>query len=180
MDFKTCSLEDVFLIQPRLFQDERGCFLETFRQSLIEKFTGPISFVQDNKSKSQKGVFRGLHFQKPPRAQAKLVQCVKGKILDIALDLRKNSKTCGKFEVFELSSENHHSLFIPIGFAHGFLALEDETVVHYKTSDYYCPDSESGIHIDSITYDWPIPRADWNLSPKDQILPGLDEVFWFE
>ena len=140
---KTC-IDDLLIIEPQLYRDDRGFFYESFNKNKLDKTVKAI-FVQDNESKSYKGVIRGLHFQKPPHAQAKLVRCVTGKILDIAVDLRKNSKTYGKSFSVELSSENNKQMFIPIGFAHGFQVLSNEAIVSYKVSEYYNSDSDSGI-----------------------------------
>ena len=144
MTIKTTDLEDVLLITPKVFFDERGYFMETFNQKNFERFSD-IKFVQDNESLSQKNVLRGLHFQKPPFAQAKLVRVIQGSIYDVAVDLRKDSQNYGKYFGHILSSENKHQLFIPIGFAHGFLSLEDNTIINYKCSNFYEKEAEDAI-----------------------------------
>ena len=129
-------IEGVYLIKPKIFKDERGYFFESFNQKEINKKTN-VSFVQDNQSLSSKDILRGLHFQKPPFAQDKLVSVIKGSVLDVVVDIRVNSKTYGKYIIEELNEENHHQLFIPIGMAHGFLSLEDHTIFAYKCSNFY-------------------------------------------
>jgi dTDP-4-dehydrorhamnose 3,5-epimerase len=179
METQKGSIEGLSIIRPKVFEDERGYFFESFRLSYFEQAVGAVKFVQENESRSQRGVFRGLHFQKAPKAQAKLIRCVQGRILDIAVDLRSKSPTRGQFEVVELSAENRLSFFVPVGFAHGFLSLEDNSVVQYKTSDYYSPQDESGLSIDSIDYQWPIPRSQWKLTPKDLQWPSMDKCYLF-
>lgn len=179
METQKSAIEGLSIIRPKVFEDERGYFFESFRLSYFEQAVGAVKFVQENESRSQRGVFRGLHFQKAPKAQAKLIRCVQGRILDIAVDLRSKSPTRGQFEMIELSAENRLSLFLPVGFAHGFLSLEDNSVVQYKTSDYYSPQDESGLSIDSIDYQWPIPRSQWKLTPKDLQWPSMDKCYLF-
>ena len=144
MKINKTFIEDILIIEPQLFKDDRGFFYESYNKNNFENII-KNSFVQDNESKSIKGVIRGLHFQKPPHAQTKLVRCISGKILDVVIDLRKNSNTFGETFYIELSSENNEQLFIPKGFAHGFQVLSNEAVVNYKVDEYYNPDSESGI-----------------------------------
>ena len=144
MKISKTFIEDLLIIEPKLFKDDRGFFYESYNKNNLDKVIN-IVFVQDNESKSYKGVVRGLHFQAPPFEQAKLVRCVSGKIFDVAVDLRKNSKTYGKSFSIELSSENNKQLFVPKGFAHGFQVLSNEAVVNYKVDEYYNPDSDSGI-----------------------------------
>jgi dTDP-4-dehydrorhamnose 3,5-epimerase len=180
MDIQKGSIEGLYVIRPKVFEDERGHFFESFRLSSFQAAAGPVTFVQENESRSQRGVFRGLHFQRTPKAQAKLIRCVRGRILDIAVDLRANSPTRGQFEVIELSADNRLSFFVPVGFAHGFLCLEDNSIVQYKTSDYYSPQDESGLSIDCIDFQWPIPRAEWKLTSKDQTWPDMDKVYLFD
>ena len=140
------KLKDCMIIEPKVFGDERGFFLETFQLDRYAELVGiTVPFVQDNHSFSIKGVIRGLHFQKPPHAQTKLVRCISGKILDVVVDLRKNSKTFGESFSVELSSENNKQLFIPKGFAHGFQVLSNEAIVNYKVDEYHNPDADSGI-----------------------------------
>ena len=164
------NIEGVFIIEPRLFGDERGYFFEAFSQRRFEELTGiHTAFVQDNESRSVKGVVRGLHFQLPPHAQSKLVRVVRGKILDVAVDIRRGSPTFGRHVAVELSDENHRQLFIPRGFAHGFSVLEGEAIVEYKCDNYYAPDCEGGIAWDdpALGIDWQLPAADVILSAKD-------------
>lgn len=144
MKIEKTFIEDLVIITTEQFKDDRGLFHESFNKKVLEKFV-EINFVQDNESKSKKGVIRGLHFQKPPHAQVKLVRCVFGKILDIVVDLRKSSKTFGKFFSIELSSENNKQLLVPKGFAHGFQVLSNEAIVNYKVDEYYYPNLDSGI-----------------------------------
>ena len=144
MKINKTFIEDLLIIEPQLFKDDRGFFYESYNKNNLDKVIN-IFFVQDNESKSNRGVIRGLHFQKPPYAQTKLVRCICGKILDVAVDLRKNSKTYGKSFSIELSSENNKQLLVPKGFAHGFQVLSNEAIVNYKVDEYYNPDSDSGI-----------------------------------
>ena len=160
MKINKTFIKDLLIIEPQLFKDDRGFFYESYNKINLDKFINVV-FVQDNESKSIKGVIRGLHFQKPPHAQTKLIRCVSGKILDIAVDLRVNSKTYGKFFSIELSSENNNQLFIPKGFAHGFQVLSETAIVNYKVDEYYNPDSNSGI----VWNDKDL-SIDWNLDLK--------------
>ena len=160
MKINKTFIEDLLVIEPRLFKDERGFFYESFNKNNLDKIVN-IVFVQDNESKSYKGVVRGLHFQRPPFEQTKLVRCVSGKILDVAVDLRINSKTYGKSFSIELSSENNKQLFVPKGFAHGFQVLSETAIVNYKVDNFYNPKSDSGI----IWNDKDL-SIDWNLDIK--------------
>jgi len=160
MKISKTFIEDLLIIKPQLFKDERGFFYESYNKNNLDKIIN-IVFVQDNESKSNKGVIRGLHFQKPPFEQTKLVRCVSGSILDVAVDLRKNSKTYGKSFSVELSSENNKQLFVPKGFAHGFQVISDEAIVNYKVDNFYNPKSDSGI----IWNDKDL-LIDWNLDIK--------------
>ena len=160
MKISKTYIKDLLVIEPQLFKDDRGFFYESYNKNNLDKII-EIAFVQDNESKSYKGVIRGLHFQKPPHAQTKLVRCVNGKILDIAVDLRKNSKTYGNFFSIELSSENYKQLFIPKGFAHGFQVLSETAIVNYKVDNFYNYKSDSGI----IWNDKDL-SIDWNLDIK--------------
>jgi dTDP-4-dehydrorhamnose 3,5-epimerase len=160
MKINKTFIEDLLIIEPPLFKDDRGFFYESYNKKNLDKVIN-IAFVQDNESKSNKGVIRGLHFQLPPFEQTKLVRCVSGKILDVAVDLRTNSKTYGKFFSIELSSKNNKQLFIPKGFAHGFQVLSEIAIVNYKVDEYYNPDSESGL----IWNDKDL-SIDWNLDLK--------------
>jgi dTDP-4-dehydrorhamnose 3,5-epimerase len=158
MEINKTFIEDLLIIEPQLFKDERGFFYESYNKNNLDI---NIVFVQDNESKSYKGVIRGLHFQTPPFEQTKLVRCVSGNILDVAVDLRTNSKTYGKSFSIELSSENNRQLFVPKGFAHGFQVLSEIAIVSYKVDNYYNPDSDSGL----IWNDKDL-SIDWNLDLK--------------
>lgn len=164
------NIEDVLVIEPKVFADERGYFFEAFSQREFEEKVSPTSFVQDNQSKSCYGVVRGLHFQKPPFAQAKLVGCTFGRVLDIAVDIRKGSPTYGQYVAVELNDENHWRLFIPKGFAHGFSVLSDVAVFQYKCDNYYAPQCEDALQWNDpdLAIDWLIPSADVILSEKDK------------
>ena len=155
MKINKTFIEDLLIIEPQLFKDDRGFFYESYNKNNLDKVIN-IVFVQDNESKSYKGVIRGLHFQAPPFEQTKLVRCVSGNILDVAVDLRTNSKTYGKFFSIELSSENNKQLFVPKGFAHGFQVLSEIAIVNYKVDEYYNPDSDSGIiwNDKDLSIDW--------------------------
>lgn len=175
MDHKLFSIEGVVEFQPRVFRDERGYFLETFSQKWFEPLGVTPVFVQDNQSVSAKGVLRGLHFQKPPHAQAKLVRVSSGRALDIAVDLRRNSPTFGQHVACILDAEKHNLFYIPEGFAHGFMALEDNTTFLYKCTDFYAPETEGGIlwNDPALSIDWGI--AEPLVSPKDEVLPLLQD-----
>jgi len=179
-EFIKTEIPDVILIKPKVFQDERGFFLETYKKSDFEKAGIKAEFVQDNHSKSVKGVLRGLHFQKKPFAQGKLVRCIRGKIFDVAVDIRKGSPTFGKWVGYELSEENRYILWIPEGFAHGFLTLSDEAEVIYKVSGgEYSPEHDAGIiwNDPDIDIKWPLDQVDEIiLSEKDKKLPFLKEI----
>lgn len=157
------------IIEPRIFEDGRGYFFESFSQREFDENVCPVIFVQDNESKSSYGVMRGLHFQRPPFTQSKLVRCVRGTVLDVAVDIRKGSPTYGKHVTVELSEDNHRMLFIPKGFAHGFAVLSDVAIFQYKCDEFYHPESEGGISIQDTTLgiDWHIPSAQAILSEKD-------------
>lgn len=173
MEIVKTSIDDLVIIQPKVFQDERGYFMESYKESFIEKNFPDVKFIQDNESKSSFGVLRGLHFQKPPFEQTKLVRVIKGKVQDIAVDLRKDSPTFGKYESVVLSDENKKQLFIPKGFAHGFLTLSEEAILSYKVDNPYDPDSDSGIIFNDpvLKINWTIPKSDMELSKKDKNLP---------
>ena len=177
MNIVETEIKGVFIIEPKVFGDNRGYFFESFSQREFESVIGPVTFVQDNQSKSSYGVVRGLHFQKPPHAQAKLVRVVKGKVLDVAVDLRKDSPTFGKYMAVELSDENHRQVFIPKGFAHGFSVLSEEAVFQYKCDEYYAPESEAAIAWDDqdLNIDWKVPAEDVVLSAKDRNHPSLKD-----
>lgn len=171
------DIEGVVIIEPRIFEDARGYFFESFSQREFEEKVGKIVFVQDNESKSSYGVMRGLHFQRPPFTQSKLVRCVKGVVLDVAVDLRKGSPTYGKHVAVELTEDNHRQFFIPQGFAHGFAVLSDEAVFQYKCDNFYAPQADGGISIldDSLGIDWKIPTDKAILSDKDTKHPLLKD-----
>ena len=171
--FHTTSLGEVILIKPAIFRDERGYFKETYHQINYKANGVSSDFVQDNFSRSQYGTLRGLHFQHK-HSQAKLVQCLRGSIYDVAVDIRIDSPTLGQWSAAELSEENHHQLFVPRGFAHGFCVISEEADVHYKCSDLYTPEFDTGIRWDSIDIPWPIENP--TLSDKDASLPRLEEV----
>ena len=177
MKFKVTpqSIPEVLLIEPTVFADSRGSFKESYNFNDFEEFLPGIKFVQDNESKSSKGVLRGLHFQKAPHAQAKLVRVVQGAIWDVAVDLRPGSKTFQHFCFTELSADNHHQYFVPRGFAHGFIVLSDIAIVQYKTDNFYHPQSDAGInpHDPELNIPWPLPTKEHILSEKDQSLPFL-------
>ena len=163
------DIEGVLIIEPRVFPDSRGYFFESYNKKAFDAEVAPVEFVQDNESCSTFGVMRGLHFQRPPHAQAKLVRCVRGRVLDVAVDIRKGSPTYGKHVAVELSEENKRQFFIPRGFAHGFAVLSETAVFQYKCDNYYCPEADGGISIQdpSLGIDWQIDPAIANLSPKD-------------
>lgn len=170
MNIIKTEIEGLVIIEPEVFSDERGYFFESFSQREFEEKVCKTVFVQDNESKSIYGVLRGLHFQKPPFAQAKLVRVVSGKVLDVAVDIRKGSPTFGKHVSVELSGANKRQLFIPRGFAHGFAVLSNEAVFQYKCDNYYAPDYEDGIlwNDPALEIDWKIPMKDVILSEKDK------------
>lgn len=179
MELIKTDIEGVLIIKPHIFQDNRGYFFESFNRKEFENLTGmDVEFVQDNESKSSYGVIRGLHYQKMPYTQSKLVRCVRGRVLDVALDIRKGSPTYGKHVAVELSEENHLQFFIPKGFAHGFSVLSPEAVFQYKCDNYYNHLSEGGISIsdDSLGIDWKIPVSDAILSDKDLKHPCLADA----
>ena len=170
------SIEDVILIEPTIHGDDRGYFLETFRQDLLEEAIGyKLNFVQDNESKSIKGVLRGLHYQLPPYTQAKLVRVIKGSVLDVAVDIRKSSSTFGHYVAVELTGDNKHQLFVPHGFAHGFIVLSDSATFAYKVDNYYAPEHDRGIAFDDndLDIDWQLPKDLLQLSDKDKSHPNL-------
>ncbi len=184
MEVIKTELEGVVILEPRLFKDDRGYFFESFSQREFDEKVRPVKFVQDNESKSVYGVLRGLHFQKPPFAQSKLVRVIQGAVLDVAVDIRVGSPTYGKHVAVELTAENHRQLFIPRGFAHGFSVLTDEVVFQYKCDNFYAPQSEGAIAWNDPTLgiDWRIPEASVILSEKDKhhpLLKDLPETFYY-
>ena len=170
MEVIKTEIEGVVIIEPRIFHDERGYFYESFSQREFEEKVCKTVFVQDNQSKSSYGVLRGLHFQKAPYSQSKLVRCIKGKVLDVAVDIRKGSPTFGKYVAVELSEDNHRQFFVPRGFAHGFAVLSDEAVFQYKCDNYYNKESEGSIawNDESLSIDWKIDMDKVVLSEKDK------------
>lgn len=177
MEVIKTAIDDVVIIEPRLFKDARGYFFESFSQREFDEKVAPIQFVQDNESMSSYGVMRGLHFQCPPFAQSKLVRCVKGAVLDVAVDIRKGSPTYGQHVAVELTEENHRQFFIPRGFAHGFAVLSDIAVFQYKCDNFYHPEADGGISIldTSLGIDWRIPTDKALLSDKDTKHPLLKD-----
>ena len=169
MEVIKTALEGVVIIKPRIFTDARGYFFESFSQKEFNEKVRPIQFVQDNESKSSYGVMRGLHYQKMPHTQSKLVRCVRGRVLDVAVDIRRGSPTFGQHVAVELSEDNHLQFFIPRGFAHGFAVLSDEALFQYKCDAFYAPQSEGGIQLidDTLGIDWRIPLDKAILSEKD-------------
>lgn len=176
MEVIKTGIEGVYIIEPRLFKDARGYFFESFSQREFEEKVGPIQFVQDNESMSSYGVMRGLHFQRPPYTQSKLVRCVRGAVLDVAVDLRKGSATYGQHVAVELTEDNHRQFFIPKGFAHGFAVLSETAVFQYKCDEFYHPEADGGISIldASLGIDWRIPIDKAILSEKDTKHPMLN------
>ncbi|NTV02408.1 MAG: dTDP-4-dehydrorhamnose 3,5-epimerase [Chlorobiaceae bacterium] len=171
------AIPEVLLFEPRVFGDERGYFFESFRLDIFERHAGSREFVQDNESFSRHGVLRGLHFQKPPHTQGKLVRVISGSVLDVAVDIRKGSPTFGRHVSEVLSSANHRMMWVPPGFAHGFSVLSDTAVFTYKCDAYYAPEHEAGIawNDPDIGIDWQLAPEDVSLSPKDTINPLLRE-----
>ena len=184
------AIKDVLIIEPRVFEDARGYFFESFSQREFDEKVAPIlrhtvTFVQDNESKSSYGVMRGLHFQRPPFTQSKLVRCVKGSVLDVAVDIRKGSPTNGQQVAVELTEYNHRQFFIPKGFAHGFAVLSETAVFQYKCDEFYHPEADGGISIldESLGIDWRIPTEHAILSEKDTkhaLLKDFDSPFTYE
>ncbi|MGY8946521.1 MAG: dTDP-4-dehydrorhamnose 3,5-epimerase [Flavobacteriales bacterium] len=175
MKVEQTSIKDLVVIEPEIFYDSRGYFFESYNQNLFIKKLGDFKFVQDNESKSSKGVLRGFHFQKPPFEQAKLVRCIEGEVLDVALDLRKNSSTYGKHEKVILSGDNKKQFFIPRGFAHAFLVLSETAIFSYKVDNIYAPESDSGIiwNDPNLLIDWGKDDSKLIISEKDKNLDML-------
>ncbi|HIX44927.1 MAG TPA: dTDP-4-dehydrorhamnose 3,5-epimerase [Candidatus Barnesiella excrementipullorum] len=169
MEVIKTSIEGVVIIEPRIFRDARGYFFESFSQKEFDEKVRPIHFVQDNESMSSYGVMRGLHFQRPPYTQSKLVRCVRGRVLDVAVDIRKGSPTYGQHVAVELTEENHRQFFIPRGFAHGFAVLSETALFQYKCDNFYAPQADGGISIkdESLGIEWQIPVEKAILSEKD-------------
>lgn len=187
MEVIKTDIEGVLIIEPKVFGDKRGYFFESFSQREFDEkvaaiLSHTIHFVQDNESMSSYGVMRGLHFQRPPYTQSKLVRCVKGSVLDVAVDIRKGSSTYGQHVAVELTEENHRQFFVPRGFAHGFAVLSETAVFQYKCDNFYAPQADGGINIldESLGIDWRIPREKANLSEKDTkhtLLKDFDSPF---
>ena len=184
MKFIKTEIPDVYIIEPSVFCDHRGYFLESFNLDKFEENVYSIKFIQDNESKSAKGVLRGLHFQNPPYNQAKLVRCIEGRVMDVAVDVRKGSPTYGKHISVELSGENKRQLFVPKGFAHGFAVLSDTATFAYKVDNTYAPESDAGIRYDDkeLGIEWGLKKEDVQLSEKDEnltLFKDLDSPFKF-
>ena len=182
MNIIKTSIEGLVILEPRLFQDDRGYFFESFNQGEFESDVCQTTFVQDNESKSSYGVIRGLHFQKPPFAQSKLVRVIKGAVLDVAVDIRKGSPTFGKHVSVELTEDNHRQFFIPRGFAHGFSVLSEDAIFQYKCDNFYHPEAEGAIvwNDTELKIDWKIPIEKITLSEKDKAYPNfMDQDFHF-
>lgn len=177
MEVIKTAIEGVLILRPQVFSDARGYFFESFNQRDFQALVGPVAFVQDNESESRCGVIRGLHFQAPPHAQSKLVRCVSGRVLDVAVDIRVGSPTYGKHVAVELSGENHLMCFIPKGFAHGYAVLSETAVFQYKCDAFYAPQFESGISIldRSLGIEWPIPVEEAVVSGKDKLHPMFED-----
>ena len=180
MEVIKTAIEGLVIIEPKVFRDARGYFFESFSQREFEEKVRKVNFVQDNESMSSYGVMRGLHFQAPPFTQSKLVRCVKGRVLDVAVDIRKGSPTFGKHVAVELTEDNHRQLFIPRGFAHGFAVLTDEVIFQYKCDNFYAPQAEGAIAWDDpdLGIDWRIPADKVILSAKDTCHPRLKDAEW--
>ena len=180
MNIIKASIDQIAIIEPQIHSDSRGYFFESFNQKKFEEKVCKTTFVQDNESKSSYGVLRGLHFQKPPFAQSKLVRVVKGAVLDVAVDIRTGSPTFGQHVSIELTEDNHRQFFIPRGFAHGFSVLSEEVIFQYKCDNLYAPQYEGAIAWDDpdLGIDWHIPKDKMLLSEKDKIHPRLKEAEW--
>ena len=182
MDYKETCIPGVFVIEPRVFNDARGYFFEAFKKDEFNEHVGEIDFIQDNESKSSYGVLRGLHYQKGEWSQAKLVRVIKGRVLDVAVDIRKSSPTFGQHVMVELSEDNKRQFFIPRGFAHGFLVMSQEAVFTYKVDNVYAPQAEAGIRFDDpdLAIEWPIDSKDMLLSDKDMKAPRMKDAELYE
>ncbi|MGN1376319.1 MAG: dTDP-4-dehydrorhamnose 3,5-epimerase [Prevotella sp.] len=182
MNYIKTEIDGVFILEPRVFDDARGYFFESYKKEDFDANIAKTDFIQDNESKSTRGVLRGLHYQKGEFSQAKLVRVIKGRVLDVAVDLRKSSPTFGKHIMVELSSENKRQLFIPRGFAHGFLVLSDEAVFTYKVDNVYAPSQEASIRFDdkTIGIEWPMPENEVKTSPKDLAGQSFEDAEKFD
>ncbi len=179
MNFIPQAIADVWVIEPDVYGDQRGYFVETFRQDRFEQALGyAVNFIQDNESLSKKGVLRGLHFQLPPFAQSKLVRAIEGRVLDVAVDIRRGSPTFGQSVAVELSGENKKQMFIPRGFAHGFVVLSDAAIFAYKVDNYYAPDHDRGLAYNDpqLNIDWQLDETELQLSDKDRRQPLLQDL----
>ena len=182
MNYIQTEIDGVWLIEPKVFCDERGYFMEAFKEEEFNEHVGNVRFVQDNESKSSFGVLRGLHYQKGECSQAKLVRVIKGKVLDVAVDMRQSSPTFGKYVSVELSEENTRQFFIPRGFAHGFLVLSEEAIFTYKVDNAYAPQMEASVRYndETIGIHWPVAEEQLLLSPKDKAAPLFQDAVYFE
>jgi len=182
MEYKQTDIEGVYILEPRVFNDTRGYFMEAWKRQEFEEHIGKVDFIQDNESKSSYGVLRGLHYQIGDFSQAKLVRVIKGRVLDVAVDIRRSSATFGKHVMVELSEENKWQLFIPRGFAHGFLVLSDEAIFTYKVDNVYAPQAEAGIRWNdpALGIEWPMSPAEILTSEKDLKQPMLKDAILFE
>ena len=182
MEFKETSIKGVYVIEPRVFNDARGYFFEAWKQAEFEEHIGKVNFVQDNESKSSRGVLRGLHYQNGDFSQAKLVRVIKGRVMDVAVDIRKSSPTFGQYVMVELSGENKRQFFIPRGFAHGFLVLSDEAIFTYKVDNVYAPQADAGIRWNdpALGIEWPIDPKEVLTSEKDLKQPLLKDAECFD
>lgn len=178
MKYIETEIAGVFVLEPKVFEDKRGYFFESYNEKSFDENIGKVRFVQDNESRSSRGVLRGLHYQKGVHSQAKLVRVLQGKVMDVAVDLRQSSPTFGRYVAVELSGENKRQFFIPRGFAHGFLVLSDEAVFTYKVDNVYCPEAEASIRFDDekIGISWNIPKEEMLLSAKDEKAVSFDEA----
>ena len=182
MEYKETAIKGVYVIEPRVFNDERGYFFEAWKQAEFEANIGPVHFVQDNESMSSRGVLRGLHYQKGDASQAKLVRVIKGRVLDVAVDIRRSSPTFGQHVMVELSDENKRQFFIPRGFAHGFLVLSDVAIFTYKVDNPYAPQADAGIRWNDpdLAIEWPLEGMEVLTSEKDMKQPFLRDAEVFE
>ena len=182
MNYIQTEIDGVWIIEPRVFNDARGYFMEAFKEEEFRANIGDVHFVQDNESKSSFGVLRGLHYQKGEYSQAKLVRVIKGKVLDVAVDLRRSSPTFGKYVIVELSEENKRQFFIPRGFAHGFLVLSDEAIFTYKVDNGYAPQAEASIRFndETVGIDWPVAESQFIVSEKDGHAVSFKDAEYFE
>jgi len=183
MNFVRTAIPEVVIVEPKVFGDDRGYFMETYKKALFDEAVGfEVDFVQDNESRSKKGVLRGLHYQLPPFAQSKLVRVIEGSVIDVAVDIRKGSPTFGRHVAVELSAENKRQLFVPRGFAHGFVVTSESAVFAYKVDNYYSPECDRGVKFDdpAIGIEWPFSAEELLVSGKDAVQPLLSETDLFD